>query len=103
MNATVAVTLLQTILSLIPQITNSKSINTIVAALIQIIPVAVQEASDLLGPIRNIIAVLSASDGATADQLATLKALDAQVDAAYDAALAAYLMAHPANPTTAAS
>ncbi|TJV51171.1 MAG: hypothetical protein E5Y01_16420 [Mesorhizobium sp.] len=101
MNATVAVTLLQTILTLIPQITSSKSVATVINALIQIIPIAVQEAQDLLGPIRNIIAALSASDQATADQLAALKALDAQVDAAFDAAVAAYLAKRspaPANP-----
>ncbi|TGP28187.1 hypothetical protein EN875_032020 [Mesorhizobium sp. M2D.F.Ca.ET.232.01.1.1] len=101
MNATVAITLLQTILTLIPQITSSKAVNTVITALIQIIPIAVQEAQDLLGPIRNIIATLSANDKTTADQLAALKALDAQVDAAFDDAVTAYLAKRgpaPANP-----
>lgn len=100
MNITVIATVLQTILAIIPQLTDSKGINKVVTMLIQIVPIAVQEAKDLLPMIQNIIAALSAKDGVTPDQLAALKALDAQVDAAFDAAVAAYLANHPApaNP-----
>jgi hypothetical protein len=100
MNLTIVVTLLQTILSLIPQITDSKGVNQVVATLLQIVPYAVKEAQQLLPMIQNIIAALSAKDGVTADQLAALKALDAQVDAAFEAAVTAYLANHPApaNP-----
>jgi len=98
---TLIATLLQTILSIVPQLTNSASINKVIAYLINIIPVVEQEAKDLLTPIQNIIAALSANSAATADQLATLKALDAQVDTAFEKAVAAYLANHPANPQTA--
>jgi len=103
MNVTIVVTLLQTILSLIPQITDSKGVNQVVTTLLQIVPYAVKEAQQLLPMIQNIIAALSAKDGVTADHLAALKALDAQVDAAFEAAVAAYLANHPANPRTAAA
>jgi hypothetical protein len=104
MNATILTTLLQLIQSLLPQIgVNSKIVTTIITALIQLVPIAVQEAQDILPAIRNIIAALSANPATTADQLAALKTLDAQVDAAFEDAVTAYLANHPApaNPTTA--
>lgn len=101
MNLTIIATVLQTILSIIPQITDSKGINKVVTMLLQIVPIIVKEAQDLLPMVQNIIAALSSKDGVTAEQLAALKALDAQVDAAFDAAVAAYLANHPANPTPA--
>jgi len=99
---------LQVILSIVPSLTSSASINKVIATLINLIPVIEQEAKDLLGPIQNIIAALSANSAATADQLATLKALDTQVDAAFANAVSAYLANHPApaapaNPQPAAA
>jgi hypothetical protein len=82
---------------LAPLITNSKQISGVVTFLEQIIPVVVQEAQDLLQPIQNIIAALSANPAATSDQLAALTTLDAQVDAAFEAAATAYQAAHPAT------
>ena len=102
MNLTVFSTLLQTILSLIPQITSSATINQIVTMLINLIPIAVQEAQDVVPLIRNIIAALSNSSSVTPDQVAALKALDAEIDASYDAALSAYLAARK-NPQTPAA
>lgn len=102
-------TLLQLIQNLLPQIgVNSRLVTTILNALIQLVPIAIQEAQDILPAIKNIIAALSANPATTTAQLATLQALDAQVDAAFEAAVAAYLANHPApvpaaNPTPAAS
>jgi hypothetical protein len=95
MNLTIIATLLQMILSIIPQLTDSKGVNKVVAMLLQVVPIVVKEAQDLLPMVQNIIAALSAKDGVTPDQLAALKALDAQVDAAFDQAVAAYLASHP--------
>ncbi|BCH11919.1 hypothetical protein MesoLj131c_61770 [Mesorhizobium sp. 131-3-5] len=98
MNWSAFAALLQTLLSLIPMITSSAKINEIIAQLINIIPVAVQEAQDVVPLIRNIIAALSNSSSVTPDQVAALKALDAQIDASYDAALAAYMAARTPQP-----
>jgi len=91
-------TLLQVIQSLLPQIgANNSIVNTILSALIQLVPIVVSEAQELLIPVRNIIAALQANPATTADQQATLKALDAQVDAAFEGAVTAYLANHPAS------
>jgi hypothetical protein len=95
MNATIIVSMLQTFLNIIPQITNNKEINAIIAMLIQIIPVIVKEAQDLIGPVKNIIAALSSKDDITPAQMEVLKALDAQTDQAYEDAWAAYVANHP--------
>ena len=102
MNWSAFAALLQTVLSLIPMITSSAKINEIIAQLINIIPVAVQEAQDVVPLIRNIIAALSNSSSVTPDQVAALKALDAEIDASYDAALSAYVAARK-NPQTPAA
>lgn len=75
---------------------NSDTIGKIITVLQQIWPEIETEISDLATPVRNIIAALSGSAAATPDQLAALKALDQQTDAAFDAALADFNAAHPA-------
>jgi phage-related protein len=86
--ATAIVTMLT---SLLPLITGSGSstITTIINTLIQLIPLVTSEIAALATPIKNIIAALSANPATTAEQLATLQALDAQVDAAFEAAATA--------------
>lgn len=69
----------------------------IVSALVSLIPTLVQEYKDLVGPVKNIIAALSTNPATTADQLATLQALDAKVDADFEAAANAAL-AEDGNP-----
>lgn len=88
MNAIVT-TLLALVQQLLPVITTSATVQNIVNALVAILPAIVQEAEDLVPVVKNIIAALSANPAATADQLATLQALDAQCDAAFDTAAAA--------------
>jgi len=91
-------TLLQVIQSLLPQIgVNNSIVNTILSALIQLVPIVISEAQELLVPVRNIIAALQANPATTADQQAALKALDAQVDAAFESAVTAYLANHPVS------
>lgn len=99
MNWSAFAAMMQTLLSLIPLITSSAKINEIIAQLINIIPVALQEAQDVVPLIRNIISALSNSGAVTPDQVAALKALDAEIDASYAAALTAYLAARrPQTP-----
>src|ERR1700752_2366100 len=102
MSWTVFSSILQTLLSLIPSITSSATINQIIAQLINISPIAIQEAQDVVPLIRNIITALSSSGSVTTDQLTALKALDAQLDASYDAALSAYMAARATPQTPAA-
>lgn len=63
-------------------------IATIIEDLIQIVPVVIKEAQDLLPVIKNIIAALQSNPASVSDQLDALDQLDAQVDAAFDAAAA---------------
>ena len=59
---------------------------SIINALTAMLPFIIQEVEALFGPVKNIIAALSANPATTAEQLATLQQLDAQVDAAFEAA-----------------
>lgn len=67
----------------------STTIDAILNTLIQLIPAVIQEAEDLIPEVKNIIAALSADPAATTAQLATLASLDAQCDAAFEAAATA--------------
>lgn len=96
MNSTVVTAVLGLLQDLEPLIVNSGTIAKAITLLEEIVPVIAAEIGDLLQPVKNIIAALSAKgDVVTPDQLAALQALDAQVDAAFDAAAAAYAAAHP--------
>jgi hypothetical protein len=98
MNSSIIITLLQLVQTLLPQIgVNSKAVTTIIGTLIQLVPIVIKEAQEVLPAIRNIIAALSANPATTDEQLATLKALDADVDAAFEDAVTAYLTNHPAK------
>lgn len=72
---------------LIPLIgTNSALIDEIINTLIAILPEIVTEVETLIPPIKNIIAALSTDPATTAAQMTTLQQLDAQADAAFEAA-----------------
>jgi hypothetical protein len=85
----IILTLLQQLLPLITTSGNAAVIGNVITALTNILPLVVSEVETLIPPIKNIIAALSASPATTAEQLATLQALDAQADAAFEAAAAA--------------
>lgn len=95
---------IQTLLTLIESLLSEIGIGTssvvekILAALIQIVPIIAQNATNFLTPVKNIIAALQSSGAVTADQMAALQALDAQCDAAFETAAAA-----AGAPTTSAS
>jgi hypothetical protein len=88
-------TILALVEDILPLVTNSGMVAKVVSTLELLLPIIVQEYNDLVQPVKNIIAALSANPAATADQLAALQALDGQADAAFDAAAAAYIEAHP--------
>jgi hypothetical protein len=77
---------------LIPALGSSATANVvsqIIVILIQLMPTLIQEYKDLIGPVKNIIAALSANPATTAQQLATLQALDTLADTEFDTAAAA--------------
>lgn len=81
----VILTLLQTI---VPALGSSSAIAAVVNALIQIVPLLIKEYQDVLPMIKNIIAALRSNPETTAELVAQLTVLDAQVDTAFDAAVA---------------
>ena len=83
--ANVVVALLTQLMPLIGSL-SSGAVGNIITLLEQIIPVVVKEASDLVPIIQNIIEQIRGGGTVTADQLAALDALDAQIDAEFDAA-----------------
>ena len=77
---------------LIPLLTstaNASLINSIISTLTSFLPYIIQEVESLYTPVKNIIAALSATPATNATQAAQLATLDAQVDAAFEAAAAA--------------
>jgi len=97
MESTAIALVLSVLDDLVPLVSSSSAIGNIIGLLEQYLPIVAQTATNLITPIKNIIAALSSNSAVTADQLTALQALDAQADAAFDAALAAY---NAANPTT---
>lgn len=92
----IVLTVLTLLETLLPLVTKSDQIAKIIATLIEIIPTVVKEAQDLVTPVKNIIAALSANPASTQEQLDALAALDAKVDADFEAEVAA--SADPAAP-----
>lgn len=85
----VIVTIITLIEGLLPAITSQANvgmIDNILNALTSMLPFIIQEIQTLVTPVKNIIAALSANPATTAQQLSSLQALDAQVDAAFEAA-----------------
>ena len=86
MNAaiTAVIALIEQLLPAITSAGNASIIASVLNALVSMLPFIIQEVQALITPVKNIIAALSANPATTADQLATLQALDAQVDAAFN-------------------
>lgn len=84
MIVTAVVSLLGQLLPLVGS--NSTLITQIIETLVAILPTIVKEVQDLIPPIKNIIAALSADPATSAAQLATLQVLDQQCDAAFEEA-----------------
>ena len=65
---------------------STSTIGTIVIQLQKWLPIIIQEGTALVGPVKNIIAALSANPAALSDQLQKLSEIDAQLDVAFEAA-----------------
>jgi hypothetical protein len=88
MISTAIETLLALIEALLPElgVASTNVISKIVEALVTIVPIVAADASNFLTPIKNIIAALQASGNVTDAQMKSLTDLDAQCDAAFEAA-----------------
>ena len=87
---------LQSILALIGNASlDGVQISTVLNFLIGIVPVVEKEFTDLVAPVQNIIAALQNQSAATPEPLSILSALIGTSDDDYDAAFAAYKLAHP--------
>lgn len=85
-----AVTLVLSIVQkLLPTITSSATIQTVIDAIIALIPIVIQEYNSLLPIVQNVIAVLQQRDDITDDQITTLETASAAIDAHFDATAAA--------------
>lgn len=80
-----ALTLLEQI---VPQLAgaNASLIEKIVEGLIALIPLLIKEYTDAIPFIRNVIALIKGNGNVTPEQLQTLDDLEAQIDAAFEAA-----------------
>lgn len=66
--------------------TDAPLITSIINILVNWLPIIVSEAETLYQPVKNIITALMTHGAVTADQKAALQALDAKMDAAFEAA-----------------
>ena len=99
---TVVAAVIALITAILPLVKDSQTVDKILAALIELIPVLVKTAQDLVQPVKNIIAALSANPATTEEQMAALAALDAKVDADFEAAATGALAEDEADATNAA-
>lgn len=91
MESAIITAFLTMIEGLLPVLGSSSAVTVIeeiLTALISIVPIIANNYANFLTPVQNIIAAVQSSGAATPAQLASLTALDAQVDAAFDAAAA---------------
>lgn len=94
------ITLLLTLIGqLLPAVgASSAGIQSIINAMVSIIPALIQEAMDMVPIVQNIIAALKNNPATTSAQLVTLNALDAQCDAAFEDAMTKSAASDPAAP-----
>lgn len=97
MSSTVT-SLLALLATIVGGLSDTSQIAQVIATLTQIITAGVQEIEDVAPYIKNIIAALQSNGAITADQMTQLAALDAQTDAAFEAAATAD--GAPAGPTS---
>ena len=80
--------LIEQLIPLLTSAANATLVDGIISTLSGFLPFILQEISALYTPVKNIIAALSATPATNAAQLGQLQVLDAQVDAAFEAAAA---------------
>lgn len=82
----IAADLVSVLGTLAPLVTSSSAATSIINLLSSLIPALVGELTTLITPVKNIIAALQGTGALTPAQVASLQALDAQCDAAFNAA-----------------
>lgn len=88
---TVVLTVLGLLQGLLSQIgTNTGAVNQILTALIQIVPIVVNLSLPIVNSVKAVISALQTSANLTDDQITTLLALSADLDAAWQNAVTAY-------------
>jgi len=86
MYQTLAMAIVAMLTQILPTLgAGSGMVESIITTLIQLIPVVVKEAQDLVAPVQNIIAALR-TKAVTPAQITAMQQLDAVADAAFDAA-----------------
>ena len=99
MISSLVVSVISVLTSFLPMINSASQVAKVIDTLVQILPTVSQLAQDLVQPIKNIIAALQTNPATDAEQMAALKALDAQYDQAFeDAATAALAEDSAATP-----
>lgn len=95
------ITLLLTLIGqLLPAVgASTPAIQTIINALVGIVPALFREAMDMVPIVQNIIAALKNNPATTAAQMVTLNDLDAQCDAAFEDAVAKSQASDPPGTT----
>lgn len=83
---TALMSLISGVLPLLTSSANSATIGSIITTLEGFLPYIIQEIKTLYTPVKNIIAALGANPATNATQAASLATLDAQMDAAFEAA-----------------
>jgi len=79
--------LLDLLAKIVPAVAgNTSAVSSTISTLTTVVPALIQEYQDVLPFVKNIIAALKNDPATTAVQIAQLKALDKQVDDAFDAA-----------------
>lgn len=90
---TIVISLLSGLLPLVEQAGLSSAVTTVVDKVIStletIIPIAVNEAPEVVTDIQNIIATLKGSNAVTPAQFTALEAAEAKLDASFNAAATA--------------
>jgi hypothetical protein len=91
MLSTLAASIVAALSALMPILTSAGAtqIEPIVSLLVNLIPALVGELTSLIPEVKNIIAALQGNGSVTAAQMTTLATLDAQCDAAFEAAATA--------------
>jgi len=80
--------LLQVLAQIIPALSNSATLTSIINALVALLPTLIKEVQDVAPLVQNIIDALRGNQVITPEQLAALDELEAKYDAEFEAAAA---------------
>jgi len=80
--------LLQVVAQIIPALSNSATLTSIINALVALLPTLIKEFQDVAPLVQNIIDALRGNSVITPEQLAALDELETKYDAEFEAAAA---------------